>query len=745
MRSFRLAQAELKRLLSARPFRLAAAVVCVVPLLYGVLYLWAFWNPYARLDKLPVAVVNLDQPVKSSGATLHVGSDLVARLRAGKAFDWRLVSAAQARTGLKDGKYSMTLTIPADFSSEVASAAGSSPHTATLQVQQNEAHNLLATQIGGRVFLELRSSLSAVTSQGYLAKIFAGVTQVKQGMTRAGSGATTLSVALRRAATGSSTLTGGIATAASGTRRLSTGLTSLARGGHTLASGSTRLAGGAGRLASGLSTAAAGASTVSKGSNSLASGAGTLAGGLTSLASGSTKLHSAAATLASGAAHVHSGLTTAAGQTAAAAASAGHLAAGATQVQQALAAYIAAHPDAADLSALQTAAGAAGQVADGLSELHGGLATAAPQLAALDSGAAQLDDGSSQLAASLATYGAAVDQARAGAMSVAGGATALAKGADALKTGVSTTSVGAVALARGARSLTGGTDTLATGASTAGSSGATLVTGLDRLLAGGSRLKSGLLKAQAGGSRLADSLNSGAASVTSYSRKQAASSARTMSDPVQLATQRVDPVPNYGTGFAPYFIPLALWVGALMTYFIVRPLSGRALASTLPDAEVALAGLWPGVVVTSVQAVVLVFVLELALGLHPVQPAALLLFALVSAFAFTAILQFLSAALGTAGKFVAIVLLMLQLTSSAGTFPLQTVPRFFQLINPWLPMTYVDGGLRQAVSGGDLRALAFDTVVLLGFAALGVCATILTAHRRRTWTMDRLKPIVTMQ
>jgi len=53
-----------------------------------------------------------------------------------------------------------------------------------------------------------------------------------------------------------------------------------------------------------------------------------------------------------------------------------------------------------------------------------------------------------------------------------------------------------------------------------------------------------------------------------------------------------------------------------------------------------------------------------------------------------------------AGKFVAIVLLMLQLTSSGGTFPMQTVPRFFQLINPWLPMTYVVSGLRQAISGG---------------------------------------------
>ena len=82
MRSFRIAQAELKRLVSARPFRLAAAVVCVVPLLYGVLYLWAFWNPYARLDKLPVAVVNLDQPVSPDGATVHVGSDLVGSLLA---------------------------------------------------------------------------------------------------------------------------------------------------------------------------------------------------------------------------------------------------------------------------------------------------------------------------------------------------------------------------------------------------------------------------------------------------------------------------------------------------------------------------------------------------------------------------------------------------------------------------------------------------------------------------------------
>ena len=80
MRSFEIALLELKRLVSERTFRLAVAVVCLVPLLYGVLYLWAFWDPYERLDKLPsrVALVVEDRPAQVAGKTLAVGNDLVA-------------------------------------------------------------------------------------------------------------------------------------------------------------------------------------------------------------------------------------------------------------------------------------------------------------------------------------------------------------------------------------------------------------------------------------------------------------------------------------------------------------------------------------------------------------------------------------------------------------------------------------------------------------------------------------------
>lgn len=217
-----------------------------------------------------------------------------------------------------------------------------------------------------------------------------------------------------------------------------------------------------------------------------------------------------------------------------------------------------------------------------------------------------------------------------------------------------------------------------------------------------------------------------------------------MSAPVDLQTQRLHEVPNYGTGFAPYFIPLALWLGALMTYFIVRPLNGRALASTASSPRIALSGLIPGLTITFIQTTILVVVLRLVLHLNPVRPVAFLVFLFIATLSFTAILQLLTAALGTSGKFVAVLLLMLQLTSAAGTFPVETVPRFFQVLNPLLPMSYVVKGLRQALSGNDLTALSVNALVLLAFAVGAFVLTILATRRQRTWTIERIKPVLTL-
>ena len=94
MRSPRLAGLTLKSMLTDTPIlRIAVVAVICVPLLYGALYLWAFWDPYSRLDKMPVAVVNLDRPVTVDGETTHAGDDLVKELVDGGDVGWKIVSA----------------------------------------------------------------------------------------------------------------------------------------------------------------------------------------------------------------------------------------------------------------------------------------------------------------------------------------------------------------------------------------------------------------------------------------------------------------------------------------------------------------------------------------------------------------------------------------------------------------------------------------------------------------------------
>ena len=744
MRSFEIALLELKRLVSARSFRMALGVVCLVPLLYGVLYLWAFWDPYQRLDRLPVALVVEDRPATVDGTTIHVGRDLISELRKSESFDWEVVDAQQAADGLGSGHYYMSLTVPRDFSSRLAHADSDHPRRAKLRVRANEGTNLLASQIGQRVFLEVQSSLSSVTSRKYLDRIFVGLGDARTGFERAGTGAGRLAGALGETSAGSRTLARGIGSADAGARSLHSGLSKLSSGASRLHSGAAQAADGAGRLAAGVRAAGSGARSVAAGSRSVATGSQSLADGLVQLTALSQTLVTSASSLSDGAAQVQGGVQSAAAKTGAAASAASRLSSGAAQVKQALATVAQAYPDVAADPTFQAALAGAGQVGGGAAQLAGELGAAGPQLQQLAGGAGQVAGGASRLAGGLGEYSAAVGRAATGAQKLSGGAAQLSGGAAELANGVTTAGTATAKLAAGTASLAAGSASLANGAATASSGSATLTVGLDQLAAGGSKLSAGLGRAASGGARLAGALDTGAAGIPAFTATARKTRARMMSAPIAVTTEREDPVPNYGTGFAPYFIPLALWVGALMAYFLVRPLGGRALASTLRDPYVALSGLWPGVVITWLQAIVMLIVLQVALGLDPVLPVALYAFTLVAALAFAAILQLLSAAFGTAGKFVAVVLLMLQLTSSAGTFPIQIVPRFFQVINPFLPMTYVVTGLRQAISGGDLRAVMVNAAILIGYAAAAVGLTILTAHRRRTWTMDRLKPVLSL-
>ena len=118
---------------------------------------------------------------------------------------------------------------------------------------------------------------------------------------------------------------------------------------------------------------------------------------------------------------------------------------------------------------------------------------------------------------------------------------------------------------------------------------------------------------------------------------------------------------------------------------------------------------------------------------------------LLTGVVFAAMMQMLVAALGFPGKFIAVVLLMLQLTSAAGTFPIETVPEFFQVINPLLPMTYAVRALRVATTGVDLSLIGPNVLALLAFGGLSFAVTCLVARRRRLITLNDLHPLVDLE
>jgi putative membrane protein len=141
-----------------------------------------------------------------------------------------------------------------------------------------------------------------------------------------------------------------------------------------------------------------------------------------------------------------------------------------------------------------------------------------------------------------------------------------------------------------------------------------------------------------------------------------------------------------------------------------------------------------------VQASLLTLVVDLALGLNPAHPVLMWLFMLAAAMAFSALIQGIVALLGSPGKLVVLILLVLQLVSSGGTFPWQTTPQPLHVVHEVLPMGYVVTGMRHLIYGADLSMILPTVAGLLGYTVLGAALSTLAVHKHKFWTLKSLKP-----
>ncbi|MEV4441967.1 YhgE/Pip domain-containing protein [Streptomyces sp. NPDC049577] len=706
MRSPKLAALELKRFGRGRLPRAALVALLLLPLLYGALYLWSFWDPYGRLDKVPVALVNADRGATADGQRLTAGASIAEGLRGSKSFQWHETSAEQARKGVEDGRYYLSLTIPADFSERLASSGGETPRAGALQVRTNDSNNYIVGQISRTVFSEVRAAASRKASRSFYDKIFVSFSTLHDKTRQAADGADRLGDGIGKAEKGAGALKDGLNQAKEGSGDLETGVGKLHTGAGTLDTKSGELATGARKVADGTQQLADKVNGVAGKEGTLVKDNAAAIGRYARIVADESK------TLREHLADLPSPTTTAV------------LAKGSRDSADALSGLYRASCEGASTPAvfcpqLKKAVFAAEQSAKG---------------------AAALDDLTHNKDGALDKLPGRLDTLHTYATKLADEAPHLGRDIDGAVRKVNALNDGAQQVADGAARLHTGAGTLYDGLGTAKEGATELDGGIGKLREGADTLQGGMFKLSDGSARLAGGLHDGVKQIPDYGKDERDARTDVMSDPVRLAGQALHKAPNYGTGFAPYFIPLSLWVGAMVAYMLIQPLNRRALAAGASAWRIALAGWLPVVAVGVLQAGALLAVLHWALGLQMVRAAGTVGFLLLVTACFAAIVQWLNARFGPAGRILVLALLMLQLTSAGGTYPVQTSPGFFNAVHPFLPMSYVVDGLRRLITGGGLGPVWQACAVLAAFTAGALALTAWSARGKQVWSVDRLHP-----
>lgn len=267
--------------------------IIAIPAIYTTLFLGSMWDPYGKLDELPVAVVNLDEPVEYEGETLNVGQKLVDKLKEDGSLCFNFTDADQAERGLKNGTYYMVITVPKNFSENATTLMDTVPKKMELDYKTNPGTNYIAMKMSETALEKIKTSVAQEVTKTYAETIFDKISEACDGMKDAADGAGEIYDGTEKLSDGNKTisdnlktLSEGTLTFKDGTSELKVGLSSYLDGVNQLSDGSTTLANGATSLLTGALKLNEGANSLSDGTKTLTSGTATLESGAKTLESG---------------------------------------------------------------------------------------------------------------------------------------------------------------------------------------------------------------------------------------------------------------------------------------------------------------------------------------------------------------------------------------------------------------------------------------------------------------------------
>lgn len=738
---------ELKALIKSPKLWVTMIGVALVPALYNLSFLGSMWDPYGSLNNLPVAVVNKDKTATLNDKKLTIGDDMVDSMSINKALDYHFVSQKKADKGLKDGDYYMVITLPEDLSEKASSLLTDNPKKLNIKYQTTAGRSFVASKMSESAMTKLKDTVSENITETYTKAVFKSMSGLQDGLQEASDGGNELLSGSQQLESGSQTITDNLNTAASGsqtladgTATLSSGLTTYTNGVSTLASGANELNSNSVALISGIAQLKESSTQVQRlvdGANSLTDGLQQLATSTTlsaeeteniqSLISGLPQLNAGIQQLNTSVSEVSSNIDTTKISTALndiASQAQGILEAEEKDSSarltaiQATAAYqnLEAAQQAELVNALNTSGNSVSQQAQQILKDAKAMQVALAALSSLSSKVTELQAGVSQIAsqsnialpgsvAALTKLSAGLTKVNTvtttqlvpGSSQIASGVstlnTKLSSGANELLTGATTYTNAVSQIASGANQLVANNNQLTSGASQLQSGAEALASGSSQLAAGSGTLTSGLTTLTSGLSTLSSSLTDASKqlSLVSVTNKNA----KLVSNPVSTKETDNDNVKVNGIGMAPYMIAVSLMVVALSTNVIfASSLSGRPVKNRF---EWAKQKLFINGLISTVGSLVLYGAIQF-LGFEANYEWRTIFLIILGGWTLMALVTALVGWDNRYGSFLSLVMLLLQVGSAGGSYPIELSPKFFQVVHPYMPMTYIVTGLRQTIS-----------------------------------------------
>lgn len=629
------------------------AIVLLIPIIYSFFYLKSYWNPYGTLSDMKIAVVNLDKGKDDK----NQGSEFVQNLKDSATFNICEVSKDDANNGMEKGEYYATIEIPENFTSCLESGATIDKQVAQITYRPNQATNYLATQIINSAVKTIELNLQSKVDREIIANLSDKLNDVPDSLQTISDGAGSI-------LDGSQSLNDGIKQLNDGTNQLSSSYKEFDNGVEAAYTGSQSLENGLAQVSSGVDTLKNGGQTLDNVISQINDGVDELSSqsnsGIASLASGVNDLNTGAANLNAKLPEYVEKVE--------------YLNSNVKPLLQALSAYSSNTTD----PKLQYLAVSASQILaqdpeksnlDGFQQLTiGGQA--------LTTGANDLYAGTQKLVAGTQDLG----KLTIGVQNLKSALTQVKQGTTSLNQGIVTLSNGTVQLTAGSSTLTNGLATLNSSSKA-----------IDNAL---TTLNNGTASAYDGSNKLVEGVQTFKTSIDEglVNTKEQLKSLNGIEDfgakPVEFKTEAYGEVNSYGIAFTPLFLCIGLWVGALMSYVVLYYDQKHRFNIFDHDYKNKILQNIAYIGIGALQGLIVAILLKLGLGFEIQNYVLYYTASILVGITFVSIIQFLIRNFGDVGKFLALVILVLQLAASGGTFPIETIDKGFQGLTSYLPMTY---------------------------------------------------------